>query len=246
MSRNEQNPRKVECNTTQCRQTTSPFLPTLQDLERLYLHSPAKRLARHRRPSLNDRRLTPDPDRPRPGVEYLALAVVRVVELAEAGLPSRTLGQLQEMARRAGRLDRGRRVGAVERLGILVRAVPRVAIHAAGIAAVTLVRPCAGEGLVLGIIVRGILGKIVRNACPYIVYCLLNYKNTSKKDYLPGLSTRIAGGDGVFLIAEEGRVGRRVVGAWPGDGGVGDCPGVGRGDGSLKDAACDVHASSPE
>lgn len=55
----------------------------------------------------------------------------------------------------------------------------------------------------------------------------------------------MAGGDGVFLMADDGRVGRRVVGACPGDGGVGDCPGDGRGDGSLKDAACDLEVSSP-
>jgi hypothetical protein len=47
-------------------------------------------------------------------------------------------------------------------------------------------------------------------------------------------------------MADDGRVGRRVVGAWPGEGGVGDWPGEGRGDGSLKDAACDLEFSSPE
>jgi hypothetical protein len=51
--------------------------------------------------------------------------------------------------------------------------------------------------------------------------------------------------DGVLLIADAGKVGRRVVGACPGEGGVGDCPGDGRGDGSLRDAACDPCVSSP-
>lgn len=51
--------------------------------------------------------------------------------------------------------------------------------------------------------------------------------------------------DGVLLKADAGSVGRRVVGACPGDSGVGDCPGDGRGDGSLRDAACDLWASSP-
>ena len=51
----------------------------------------------------------------------------------------------------------------------------------------------------------------------------------------------MAGGDGVFLIADDDKVGRRIVGAWPGDG-----PGDGRGDGSLKDATCDFEVSSPE
>lgn len=68
------------------------------------------------------------------------------------------------------------------------------------------------------------------------------YKEYQESGYLRGSSTRMAGGDGVALIAEEGSVGRRVVGAWPGDGGVGDTPG----DGSLKDAACDLDVSSPE
>lgn len=72
------------------------------------------------------------------------------------------------------------------------------------------------------------------------------YKTRLKEsDYLPGSSTRIAGVDDVFDIANEGSVGRRVVGAWPGEGGVGEGPGDGRGEGSLNDAACEV-IPSPE
>lgn len=82
---------------------------------------------------------------------------------------------------------------------------------------------------------------------PWLVNCSLKYtKKHQENDYLPGSSTRMAGGDGVFLIAVDGSVGRRVVGAWRGDGGVGDGPGDGRGDGSLRDAACDLWASSPK
>lgn len=87
------------------------------------------------------------------------------------------------------------------------------------------------------------LRGIVRNTPPWIVYCLLKYtENTTGARYLPGSSTRMYG---VLLIADAGRVGRRVVGACPGDGGVRDCPRDGRGDGSLRDAACDFWASPP-
>lgn len=107
----------------------------------------------------------------------------------------------------------------------LIRAMPVLTVYAAGIAAVTLVgrnwRWCGG--LKLEACGHRVLWMLSGNGCPWIVFCLLKYTKTHEESgYLRGSSTRMAGGDGVLLMADDGRVGRRVVGACPGEGGVGD------------------------
>lgn len=122
-----------------------------------FLHGLTKCLVgqrrRERRLRLEDGGLAIDKCRFRLVAQQLALAVVRIVELAKTGLLDRAVGQLKKMARHAGRLNRGRRIGAIECLEVLVRlvrAVSDVAVHAAGIAAITLVRRGRGVGLGLG------------------------------------------------------------------------------------------------
>lgn len=111
-----------------------------------------------------------------------ALAVVRVVELAEAGLLHRTVREFKKMAWCAGWLDRGRRVGAVESLEVLVGlvcAVSGVAVYAAGIAAITLV--CRSRRVGLGLWVFGFrILRTLSGLCCSIVYCLLEYTKTQQ------------------------------------------------------------------